>query len=307
MQSWPGRVEQAVISEYLQQWTAIQALHAGRFSALEVWAEYVGLSGKHDDVDVTAYLSGMLSLPILERDLVAQAINEMIEEQGTLIEGAHYSTDSVTEDSGFADYLRELVLDPEGYRFDRPAPTEPDGVVGDGTTGTIGSGYEDRVAEAEVRRCHALTETGLLDRGAERRFDRFTALARDRFGVSSSSIALITGDRQVIKSVVGPIGQDLPRDRALCSRTIEADRTLVITDATTDPDYQDHPLVTGGPRIRFYAGHPLSSADGWRIGTLCIIDDQPRSFTEADARDLRVLAGQVQLEIMLGSTDNTRD
>jgi GAF domain-containing protein len=296
-----------VISEYLQQWTAIQAMHAGKFSTLEVWVEYLGLSGHHDEVDVTAYLSGMLMLPVLERDLMAQAINGMIEEQGTLIEGAHYSADFVTEGSGFADYLRVLVLDPEGYRFDRPAQTEPDGVTGGLTTGTVGTGHEDRVAEAEVRRCNALTGTGLSDTGAEPRFDRFTALARERFDVSSSSIALITADRQVIKSVVGPIGQDLPREVALCSRTIEADRTLIITDATTDPDYQDHPLVTGGPHIRFYAGHPLSTADGWRIGTLCIIDDQPRSFTAQDARDLRILAGQVQLEILLGSTDDTTD
>jgi GAF domain-containing protein len=221
-----------VISQYLQQWTAVQAFRNGEFVASDVWLGYLEMGGKHNKVDVIAYLAGMLTLPVRERDLVAHSINELIDEQGALVEGAHYSKDFVAEGS------------------------------------------------------------------------RFTAQARDRFRVSSSSIALITGDRQIIKSVIGPIGQDLQRDNALCSRTIKANRTLIITDATTDPDYRDHPLVTGGPHIRFYAGHPLSTADGWRIGTLCVIDDQPRSFTEKDALDLRILAGQVQLEILLGPADH---
>jgi GAF domain-containing protein len=84
---------------------------------------------------------------------------------------------------------------------------------------------------------------------------------------------------------------------ALCAKTIENDRTLVIPNASLDPAWQDHPLVAGGPGIRFYAGHPISTADGWRIGTLCLIDDQPRTFTEKDVQVLRRLAAQIQLEI----------
>jgi GAF domain-containing protein len=109
--------------------------------------------------------------------------------------------------------------------------------------------------------------------------------------------ALITEDAQVIKSVVGPIGQDLPRAVALCAKTIERDGTFVIPDATIDPQWRDHALVAGGPRICFYAGHPISTADGWRIGTLCLIDDRPRTFTEEDARVVMILAAQVQLEM----------
>ncbi len=139
----------------------------------------------------------------------------------------------------------------------------------------------------------------MLETGAEERFDRITRQARDHFGVSSASIALITEDAQVIKSVVGPIGQDLPRAVALCAKTIERDCTLVIPDAIIDPQWRDHALVAGGPRIRFYAGHPISTADGWRVGTLCLIDDRPRTFTEEDARVLRILAAQVQLEMWI--------
>lgn len=151
--------------------------------------------------------------------------------------------------------------------------------------------------EREFLRLQALHESGLLETGSEERFDRITRQARDHFGVGSASIALITEDAQVIKSVVGPIGQDLPRGIALCAKTIEHDRTLVITDAALDPNWRDHPLVTGEPRIRFYAGHPISTAGGWRIGTLCLIDDKPRTFTEEDVQVLRRLVAQVQLHI----------
>jgi GAF domain-containing protein len=79
--------------------------------------------------------------------------------------------------------------------------------------------------------------------------------------------------------------------------TIQQDRTLVIADASLDPHWRDHPLVAGGPKVRFYAGHPVCTANGWRIGTICVMDDQPRTFTDEDVQILQRLAMQVQLEI----------
>ncbi|MHA7278397.1 GAF domain-containing protein [Arthrobacter sp. MDT2-2] len=144
--------------------------------------------------------------------------------------------------------------------------------------------------EIEFRRLHALHESGLLETGAEGRFDRITRQARDHSGVSSASMALITEDAQVIKSVIGPLGQDLPRNLSLCATTIDHDRTLVIPDAAADPGRRHHPLVAGGPEVRFYAGHPLCTASGWRIGTACLMDDRPRIFTREDVQALRRLA-----------------
>ncbi|WP_247827494.1 GAF domain-containing protein [Arthrobacter antioxidans] len=289
-----------MISQDVQQWMAVQALRSTDFDASSVGATYAGLGGMCDVREVVSYLEGSGTLPAADRDLVAHALNAMIDDRGLPVDGAHYSTDEVADVSGFGDNLRVLVLDPDGHRFDRPAATAPYGVAGDGQE-IDGTAEEDE--DAEYQRCHALYETGLLDTGAEDRFDRYTRRAREHFGVSSSSIALITEDRQVIKSVVGPIGQDLPRDTALCSRTIEASRVLVITDAWADPEYRDHPLVVGGPRIRFYAGYPITTADGWRIGTLCIIDDRPRSFSDADALDLQRMALDLQIEIWVGDPD----
>ncbi|MBG6225297.1 GAF domain-containing protein [Arthrobacter sp. CAN_A2] len=288
-----------MISQDVQQWVAVQTLRTANFDASSVWLTYASLGGKRDVREVISYLEGGGTLPVLDRDLVAHAFNEMIDDCDLPVDGAHYSTDEVADGSGFGDNLRVLVLDPDEHRFDLPAATAPYGISADGEEIDATAEQDE---DAEYRRCHALHETGLLDTGAEDRFDRYTKRAREHFGVSSASIALITEDRQVIKSVVGPIGQDLPRDVALCSRTIEASRVLVITDARTDPEYCDHPLVVAGPHVRFYAGFPITTADGWRIGTLCLIDDRPRSFSDDDALDLQRMALDLEIEIWVGDT-----
>jgi hypothetical protein len=279
-----------VLNDHVQQWSAIQTMRAAHLVLEDVFLTYAGLAGDADPLEVEAYLSGLLMLPAAQRDLVAQAINELLDYTGSTVDGAHYSDRDSASSSGYGDYLRALILNPDGYDFAAPP-------AGDHSAGpTTGEGGQDE-DDDEFRRCDALRETGLLDTGAEERFDRITREARDHLGVSSASISLITADSQVIKSVIGPLGQDLPRDLSLCARTIEQDRTLVIEDAGKHPQWHDHPLVAGGPKVRFYAGHPISTAGGWRIGSLCVMDDQPRTFTDEDALVLRRLAARAQLQI----------
>lgn len=305
-----------MLNHHVQQWSAIQTVRAARLTHDDIMREYIDAGGETDEIGLRGYLTGLTTSPALERDLIAQVINELLDLNGLLTDGAHYSSDGVAADSGYSDYLRALVLSPDAYDFAAtPAgdhststvrPPNPFGSVtsASGQVGSMGAPdaeEQDTGAEDDdVRRCHALYESGMLESGQESRFDRITARARDHFGVSSASIALITEDSQIIKSVLGPIGQDLPRGMSLCATTIEEDRTLVVNDASTDPAWRHHPLVTHGPNIRFYAGHPLSTIDGWRIGTLCLIDDKPRDFTENDRLALRVLANEAQTEIWVG-------
>ncbi|MDQ0736145.1 GAF domain-containing protein [Arthrobacter agilis] len=284
---------------YLQQWTALEATRAAGIALEQVARGYTALGGTHDGFDVEGYLRGLTRLPRRDRDLIAHAINEIIDSTGSMADGAHYSTDRAAISSGFEDYLRPLVTDPDGYGFDRRA-LRPHVQAGNGSDGGPADGSSDLTEDQEFRRLQALYTSGLLDTGAEERFDRLTARTREWFGVSSSSIALIAEDRQVIKSLAGPIGQDLPLELSLCAVTVTADRTLVIPDALLDASYRDHPLVTGGPRVRLYAGHPLTTLEGWRIGSLCVMDDKPRDFTENDVRDLRAFAQLVQDEIWRG-------
>jgi hypothetical protein len=293
-----------VLNEYVQQWSAIQTVRAAGLRMEEVLTTYFELTCEGDELDVQGYLTGLVMLPAPQRDLLAQVINELLDSTGSMVDGAHYSNQEATSSSGYSDYLRELALSPDGYDFAAP-PAGDHSTTSAGTSPEVatstGAGCEGvdsaGVDEMEFRRLHALHESGLLETGAEERFDRITRQARDLFGVSSASIALITEDAQVIKSVVGPLGQDLPRNLSLCATTIKHDRTLVIPDAAVDPEWRHHPLVAGGPEVRFYAGHPLCTAGGWRIGTLCLMDDRPRTFTQEDVQTLRRLAAQVQVEI----------
>ncbi len=291
-----------VFEGIIQQWTAVQAVGGAGLDASVVWLYYAGSGGGLDEVEITGYLAGLLMIPPRQRDLVADAINALIDDLDLPVDGAHYSSSEVATASGYADHLRPLITTPDGYRFDRP-PLEGSQTGwlerAGGTGREHGPDDQQRLAEAEVRRCLALYQSGMLEPGGEEHFDRITSYARERFGVSSASLSFITDERQIIKSVTGPIGQDLPRELSLCAVTIEKDRTLIIPDARKDPVFRDHPLVTGGPRARFYAGHPVSTADGWRIGSLCLIDDRPRAFTADDERDLQRLAAQVQIHIWL--------
>jgi hypothetical protein len=297
-----------VLDKYVQQWSALQTARAARLPVRDVFMAYYTLSGNMDEFHVEGYLTGLLMLPAVDRDLIAHAINETLDVAGSTADGAHYSDTHAAVHSGYEEYLRDLTLSPDLYDFTAPPVGDhsTSATTTDQETVAEGSGEDgfdedtaddDALDDVEFRRCHALYESGLLDSGAEERFDRITRQARDYFGVSSASIALITEDAQVIKSVVGPIGQDLPRDLAICSKTIEHHRTLVITDASNHPDWQDHALVTDGPKVRFYAGHPVSTTGGWLIGTLCLIDDRPRDFTLDDVQMLKRFAAQVEREM----------
>ncbi len=137
----------------------------------------------------------------------------------------------------------------------------------------------------------------MLDSPAEEGFDRITRLAQKLFGVSAASVALIAQDRQFLKSVVGDLNVNTPRAESFCSHTILTPNTLVIEDAQQDDRFSNNPLVLGQPNIRFYAGEPLQGPGGHNIGTLCIIDDVPRTFSEEQKQVLQDLAAIAQREI----------
>lgn len=156
--------------------------------------------------------------------------------------------------------------------------------------------------EDEQKRLASLASTELLDSPSEERFDRITRLAQKLFGVSTATVALIADDRQVLKSLAGTLDTVIPRTAAFCSHTIESRDTLVVEDARQDDRFRSNPLVLGQPNIRFYAGQPLQGPGGWNIGTLCLIDQDPRTFTPEQEQILRDLAAIVQREISV-STD----
>ncbi|KAF0866824.1 diguanylate cyclase [Pseudomonas sp. LD120] len=149
----------------------------------------------------------------------------------------------------------------------------------------------------EALRVQTLRELNVLDTLPEERFDRVTRLARRLFNVPIALISLVDSDRQWFKSAVGLEASQTPRDMSFCGHAILDDQILMVRDAERDERFQDNPLVTGEPRIRFYAGCPLSVPNGSRLGTLCLIDTQPRDLDDEERALLRDLARMAEQEL----------
>lgn len=151
--------------------------------------------------------------------------------------------------------------------------------------------------EDEAARQTALERLFLLSTPLEERFERVTRLARRLFQAPICAFTLIDGRRQWFKSEQGLGIAETPREASFCGHAILSDETLIVADALQDVRFQDNPLVTGRPHIRFYAGQPVHSPDGHRIGTLCVMDSQPRQFGKQEIEDLRDLTVMLELEL----------
>lgn len=144
----------------------------------------------------------------------------------------------------------------------------------------------------ESERLRELQSLDLLDTEAELAFDDIVKLASHITGCPVSLISLIDKDRQWFKAKVGTEVSETPRDYAFCGHTILDDKILEIENALEDIRFNDNPLVTENPNIRFYAGQPLITSNGFRIGTLCTIDLVPRKLNDVQKEMLTSLARQ---------------
>lgn len=151
----------------------------------------------------------------------------------------------------------------------------------------------------EGARLAALQALGVLDTPREERFDRVVRLARQLFGVSTAFVSLVDRERLFYKAEVGLGLDEAPRAGSFCSVVVDEGRALAVPDAREDVRFAGTPWVAQDPGIRFYAGHPLVSAGGHRVGTLCVADHQPRTFSDGDARLLRDLALWVEQELVV--------
>jgi GAF domain-containing protein len=144
----------------------------------------------------------------------------------------------------------------------------------------------------------------VLDTPPDGTFDRITALAARSFGVPIAIVSIVDTDRIWFKSRHGlPDVSEIGRDPGLCASAILSDEAWVIEDAKVDPRTLANPLVAGEFGLRFYAGSPLRTSDGHNLGTLCVIDKEPRELTEEQIRMLDDLAALVvdELELRLAA------
>jgi len=157
--------------------------------------------------------------------------------------------------------------------------------------------------EDEAGRLEALRRYDVLDTHPEQSFDRFTRIAAKLFDTPVSAISLIDEERQWFKSCVGLDTRETSRDVSFSAHAICAAPPLIVPDATRDPRFATNPFVVGPPYIRFYAGAPLRTSDGFRLGTLCVVDTIPRSIPDrVRVECLEDLAAQVMEQLELSRT-----
>ncbi|WP_212632084.1 ATP-binding protein [Pseudomonas sp. KB-10] len=144
----------------------------------------------------------------------------------------------------------------------------------------------------ESRRLAALLRFELLDTPAEAMFDNITAMAAQLCETPIALISLVDAERQWFKSRQGLDASETPRELAFCAHAINGESLFEVENALLDPRFRDNPLVTGAPDIRFYAGMPLADSEGHNLGTLCVIDRQPRQLNVQQKGALKLLAQQ---------------
>lgn len=163
------------------------------------------------------------------------------------------------------------------------------------------------LVDSETRRLEALRELAIMDTPPDARLDEVTALAAAICGTPIALITLLDETRQWFKSRVGLEQLGTPREHAFCRHALNGPELLVVHDALADVRFVANPLVTGDPRIRFYAGAPLLTPTGEILGTLCVIDRVPRQLDPLQLQTLRVLSRQVMAELQLRRAAHEQD
>ena len=145
----------------------------------------------------------------------------------------------------------------------------------------------------EAARLQAFFDTGVLSGEGAREFDDICARARSCFKVDIALVTFIGAETQFLRGRSGTELLETPRHQAFCNYTIQSDAVFVVPDTTEDARFADYRMVVGPPKIRFYAGAPLTYLRGIRLGALCLLDGAPRDFTLGDQSELEIMADEV--------------
>jgi diguanylate cyclase (GGDEF)-like protein len=160
--------------------------------------------------------------------------------------------------------------------------------------------------EEEEQRLRAVAYLQLLDRPEEERFQRIARLVRRHFRAAASSITLVDRERQFSVAQEGLASRHASRKESVCSIVVEERAPLIITDLSENRRTKDFHSLTEGLKLRFYAGVPLLSPEGWALGSLCVLDHIPRRFSEKDLEDLSDFGAITEDEFFLRRIDEAR-
>lgn len=159
------------------------------------------------------------------------------------------------------------------------------------------------ITSAEAARLAALNRYAILDSEPEESFDDLVSLAAYICEVPIAMLSLVDDHRQWFKSKLGVQLRETPREISFCAHAIQQGELFIVPDALQDPRFRENPLVLGEPHIRFYAGAPLINEDGYALGTLCVVDSEPREL-EMEQKDAlqalrRLVLRQMELRLNL--------
>ncbi|MAN75035.1 MAG: histidine kinase [Henriciella sp.] len=150
----------------------------------------------------------------------------------------------------------------------------------------------------EAARLHCLRRMKILDSASDDAFDAITRAAARHFQTPIALVSLVDEKRQWFKSRVGLDVCETDREHSFCAHAVAMRDMFIVEDAQKDPRFQANPLVTGPPFIRFYAGAPIN-VNGYDLGTLCVIDTEPRTFSAVEQRELKRMAHLAKRQIKL--------
>jgi GAF domain-containing protein len=149
----------------------------------------------------------------------------------------------------------------------------------------------------ESARVAALDRYAILDSEPEQSFDDLVILAAHICQVPMAMLSLVDDHRQWFKSSLGVQIRETPKEVSICAHAIQQNDLFIVPDTLQDARFRDNPLVTGEPHIRFYAGTPLINDDGFALGTLCVLDRQPRQLDSGQKEAINAL-GRLALRQM---------
>ncbi|UXH76139.1 helix-turn-helix domain-containing protein [Roseateles amylovorans] len=155
------------------------------------------------------------------------------------------------------------------------------------------------IAPNEASRLQAVKRSRLVDTPPESAFDRITWLAANDLKMPVALMTLLTGERQWFKSRQGLAMPDTPRSWAFCNHTLLQRDVFEVKDLSKHPSFADNPAVASAPHFRFYAGSPIHDADGFPLGSICVIDYRPRQLDARQRQTLKELAAIASDAVLL--------